>query len=76
MGRVHETVRMKVAEIVKQCLLKALDSVIKTHPSTIAQWKCKELRSLVTSLEVYDVLIRNELPAGQGFIPSLTNSSR
>jgi len=68
MGRVHETIRMKISKVVRQCLLKAIDSLIKQIKDGLAKWKLEELKSLVSSLEVYDVIIRHELPAGRGYI--------
>ncbi len=68
MGKAHETVRMKVCEVVKRSLSEAIDKLLKQTREDLVKWKLLELKSLVNSLEVYDVIIRQEIPAGGGFI--------
>lgn len=68
MGRAHETVRAKVSEVVRESLSKAIDSMLKQVKGSLAEWKLTQLKSLLGSLEVYDVIIKHELPAGGGYV--------
>jgi len=64
----HEAIRLKVCEVTRKSLMKAIDDLIKELDEVLMIYRLETYRKIVDSLEVYDIIMRQELPAGGGFI--------